>query len=825
MTDIADIGFRVDTAQLEKGAQGLNKLAAAAAGVDTANLKMVKLAESAGVKVAKAATDAARATLRESEATVKKLRDSKSATEQEIKAAIAIRKTAAANLDAARATEQRTRATISQNESLRQQNALAKALSIPSTVVGSVASGGRVSSSPAIVDQKIEMARAAQAASNAQYEFNALLGVNQQLEKSARSSASAFMELYKAQELAAKSAMMVDKPNTRVSGVVNGGRVALARDQMPNRFNTANIAAQFQDIGVTAAMGMNPMTIALQQGTQLSAIMNSMQNPLKGIADAFRSIFNATSLLAIGFVAVIAALIQFADWTKIGQSVLNGLAASIEYLVPLLAGLAAGFIALNFSTIIAGATSLFGVIAGLGPVLALAAKAAWAFSAALLANPITWIVAGVTALVFIIGQATGAFDGAADAVRGWARDLVQANNDVNNLSKSINEQTIDLHNQITAMRMNGKERIAFTREQELMNAAIKEYKGTDLAGYMKSIEPTIKAAARGYANMRTELDSLEEAERKRNRSTSGRIKSPTAAKEDPWEKLTGDAQRKISTMKAQQAAIGMSEVAAAKLRYETELLNEAQQKGIVLDKDKLIAIEALAAGMAETEAETARLKNAYQFLEDAGRGFISDLRSNLQEGKSLWESFGASVKNVIDKMIEEILNSQIKSIMQSIIPSGGGGAGGLLGGLASILGGAFGGGTESAIASSIAANPGIYALGGAFQNGVQKFASGGVVSSATMFGMAGGKTGVMGEAGPEAIMPLHRGPDGSLGVKTNVAGNDNSSEPAQPSVTYVINAPGASKSDLESVRQTLMALAGPGVVEQRVQMGQARGML
>ncbi len=34
-------------------------------------------------------------------------------------------------------------------------------------------------------------------------------------------------------------------------------------------FQTANIAAQFQDIGVTAAMGMNPLQIALQQGTQL----------------------------------------------------------------------------------------------------------------------------------------------------------------------------------------------------------------------------------------------------------------------------------------------------------------------------------------------------------------------------------------------------------------------------------------------------------------------------------------------------------------------------------------------------------------------------
>ena len=58
-----------------------------------------------------------------------------------------------------------------------------------------------------------------------------------------------------------------------------------------------------------------------------------------------------------------------------------------------------------------------------------------------------------------------------------------------------------------------------------------------------------------------------------------------------------------------------------------------------------------------------------------------------------------------------------------------------------------------------------FANGAPFSQGrVMPFASGGVVSSATAFPMRGG-TGVMGEAGPEAIMPLARGPDGKLGVR------------------------------------------------------------
>jgi phage-related minor tail protein len=44
------------------------------------------------------------------------------------------------------------------------------------------------------------------------------------------------------------------------------------------------------------------------------------------------------------------------------------------------------------------------------------------------------------------------------------------------------------------------------------------------------------------------------------------------------------------------------------------------------------------------------------------------------------------------------------------------------------------------------------------------FASGGIISGPTRFAMRNG-TGLMGEAGPEAIMPLARGADGKLGVR------------------------------------------------------------
>ncbi|MDI2590032.1 phage tail tape measure protein [Pseudomonas sp. 681] len=88
-------------------------------------------------------------------------------------------------------------------------------------------------------------------------------------------------------------------------------------------------------------------------------------------------------------------------------------------------------------------------------------------------------------------------------------------------------------------------------------------------------------------------------------------------------------------------------------------------------------------------------------------------------------------------------------------------------------GGSSAGSTQAGYTGTDLSNftPGsVQANGGAWSGGVQMFANGGaftngVVNTPTSFGMAGGKTGVMGEAGPEAIMPLTRTASGALGVR------------------------------------------------------------
>jgi tape measure domain-containing protein len=67
------------------------------------------------------------------------------------------------------------------------------------------------------------------------------------------------------------------------------------------------------------------------------------------------------------------------------------------------------------------------------------------------------------------------------------------------------------------------------------------------------------------------------------------------------------------------------------------------------------------------------------------------------------------------------------------------------------------------------------AKGNAFTGGgIAKFATGGIVNGPTLFPFADGgamRMGLMGEAGPEAILPLQRGADGALGVRAAMGGN------------------------------------------------------
>lgn len=134
-------------------------------------------------------------------------------------------------------------------------------------------------------------------------------------------------------------------------------------------------------------------------------------------------------------------------------------------------------------------------------------------------------------------------------------------------------------------------------------------------------------------------------------------------------------------------------------------------------------------------------------------GFFRDLASYFT--KMATQMIADAMRMMAIKMLTNLLGSVLGSF---------GGGGGM--DLGKNFSSAGAGSTGISWANAIQYKPN--ALGNAYSaNGIVPFAMGGIVNSPTLFKFANGgslQNGLMGEAGPEAILPLQRGANGKLGV-------------------------------------------------------------
>jgi phage-related minor tail protein len=151
----------------------------------------------------------------------------------------------------------------------------------------------------------------------------------------------------------------------------------------------------------------------------------------------------------------------------------------------------------------------------------------------------------------------------------------------------------------------------------------------------------------------------------------------------------------------------------------------------------------------------------------AFQGIVTGSQSTQQALSNAFKAIGEA----FIQMATEIIAKQMAMIVfQTILKAlGGSSSFGFSGaGPAQLPGGA--GFAQGFSMPSLLAN----ADGNAFaKNGIQPFATGGIVTRPTFFKYAKGgemQNGLMGEAGPEAIMPLKRGADGKLGVAAKLDG-------------------------------------------------------
>lgn len=123
------------------------------------------------------------------------------------------------------------------------------------------------------------------------------------------------------------------------------------------------------------------------------------------------------------------------------------------------------------------------------------------------------------------------------------------------------------------------------------------------------------------------------------------------------------------------------------------------------------------------------------------KGMEDAIVSLTTTGAFNFQQFAMSIVNEVTRMATRLLIiAPILQLIQSLIPGGG-------------------------IGAKFPTGAGLLSAGKLFPGGI--FANGGVVNSPTLFKFANGgagNLGLMGEAGPEAIMPLRRGRDGKLGV-------------------------------------------------------------
>lgn len=155
--------------------------------------------------------------------------------------------------------------------------------------------------------------------------------------------------------------------------------------------------------------------------------------------------------------------------------------------------------------------------------------------------------------------------------------------------------------------------------------------------------------------------------------------------------------------------------------------------------------------VSDTEIEALRQQSIAAFdLYQAAEKQAAIMTSVTSSLETMFMSFVDGTKSVGDAFKGMLRDIILAIYRQQVAESAARGIGGFFKGLFSANGNVFSGGSH-----------------------VNAYADGGVVGGPTYFPMSGGKTGLMGEAGPEAIMPLKRGANGKLGVQVdgNSGGN------------------------------------------------------
>lgn len=242
--------------------------------------------------------------------------------------------------------------------------------------------------------------------------------------------------------------------------------------------------------------------------------------------------------------------------------------------------------------------------------------------------------------------------------------------------------------------------------------------------------------------------------------------------------------REMETQAIERSAIGRGNAGVIDLAEARERL-AIRNRGGDPNSDASRADLLSTRQLAEAQLNTRQLQNSWNDLASVGERAFDRIGEAITQGLTQGKISMVSLANIGKAVVSEIIQAFFKlSILNPLLNEIFGGTRGTAGGLWSIISGMISGRSSGGVGGDGSPSGGGWtgwsggdgsisgggwtgsAMGNVFAGGnVIPFAAGGLVDRATVVPMA-----MMGEAGPEAIIPLKRRSDGKLGVASDGGG-------------------------------------------------------
>lgn len=513
-------------------------------------------------------------------------------------------------------------------------------------------------------------------------------------------------------------------------------RAATANDNLGSgRAQTANVAAQFQDIGVTAAMGMSPIMIALQQGTQLSAALGNqgLRGTVTALGGAFASIISPVSLLTIGVIALgtygVQALMGMMNST---EDATTSLEEHSKWLDKILYGYDAARDAAQRTADEAQKLPKGAAQSELG---AGQAAAAARFADELMR--IDSIQKGLQADLYNLRLAPDVFSDTISFNEQLVKlsltasstntefdqfitTMTQLKND-SSLPQSYRDIAAELLGIANAARsVRGEADGATASLQALAGMSVADWTAahggllgvTAAVDSIKKMTPELRSQREmvndifkqsiGQARTTSEIDalvaandnfnaSLSEQERRQEALKAGRAGGKTL---DQWGSANDNFQQRIDGVRLEMVAIGQSTFEAERNKAAFDLLNQAKQAGIPITAALTGQINSLAGEYATAQVELTRMQEAQrlaseqmEFYRGTFGSFFTTFAQGIREGAGLWDSFANAAGKALDSIADRALSMAANGIFDMIF-------GAVMGGLTGGFGGSIAGGAS-----------------------------------------------------------------------------------------------------------------------------------